>query len=1251
MRRLLLLLFSLILILWGRSILSGDGAAPAVALRDGLLVALVGVVLFALNSRPPRPDEPAAWLESGPTRLPPLAWIGYGVALLGGGWLAFALGDAGRNLLLPLLLWLGGLTVGLAAGREARPGPAQSEPAPVWSVENARRYLAEVERRNRQPATTDWFSLPPRLVAALLAGLTLLGLLLRLWNFAGLPDACTPAACDAALRGMAVLRAGGLHQLLTDATPAFTGLTALGLGLAGISQQTLLGLGLLLGAGLIPLYFAAARRFASPASALLATLIPVFSPLLIDQSRQPTPGLLLIFLALALLALRPPAANGSAARWAGTGALAALLLWAAPPPLLWLLLLWLLLSPPTRRADWPAYFIALAAAGLPRLVVGVGLPGAWDFAMAGLGQNGAELAGQLLRDGGVVAGLLAVAGAGYLLRSIRWPQGWLWSAGFLLAGVALLATPTPGLLLLAPALALLGLAGAGALDQLVSAFVGVWGIVLPPRRVLTGAALALSLLLAVGGMRELRALAEQGGAAAGADGAIGAYLYRFVQESGQSDGADVQVLVPYEVLNSPATQLAARGVLAGSPQIVPLDPVVHLPFTGPPFIEQGMSDLLYLLPADDHTFYRTLTAIYAGQTAEPILGRDGKPVAIAYRVSRAVAAAAQGLPAFYYPGEELNPLQEAAGTGRVGPLAFGWDVDRPVDGPFVLVGQGALYLPEGGSFGLRIRGGESMAVRLDLGTPSQPLAALDSQSGSREVEVALPQGFVPLALYAQSGPAPVAFGVEWRLPGGEWEVIPRAALYGANLPLDSGLLARYYGQREERGTDGVFDFGALTDAPLIGWRIEPWLSGGGLMNVSQAVVWQAKIAAPVEGTYGFVVEGGGPFQLEIDGILLLNSPGNEARQTSLLLSQGWHDLILRYRPEERSGVALRWQPPGIGGMEAISTDFFAPLPPDASVADRPLPPLPVAEVQPALAAQPAQQMPLLSSDAQPPAGSGPPSDLPDLPFSLVWQVGSCGADIEQFQQPRGVALNLYNELVYVADAGNRRVILRDLSDGGLVDYYTDDSFEEPFDLDVSLLGNVYLLDAVSQTIYQFVEPAGTALAQPSGTAFYRPRGMGMDLNGNFYVADTGGARVVKLVAGDGSVELQVGGPDSPLGQGQPVDALVLPTGAFFAVTAQDGTLWRLDTGESWPAVAPANTFDAPHFAGLTTSNFFLSDPERRTILYFSGAGAPLGQLRSELLTKPVGIGALILEGNVLLAVADSVSCQLSLWRAPLDVLP
>ena len=161
----------------------------------------------------------------------------------------------------------------------------------------------------------------------------------------------------------------------------------------------------------------------------------------------------------------------------------------------------------------------------------------------------------------------------------------------------------------------------------------------------------------------------------------------------------------------------------------------------------------------------------------------------------------------------------------------------------------------------------------------------------------------------------------------------------------------------------------------------------------------------------------------------------------------------------------------------------------------------------------------------------------------------------------------------------------------------------------------------------------------------------MDLNGNFYVADTGGARIVKVNGADGGVELQVGGPDSALGQGQPVDVMTLPTGALYVVTAQDGTLWRLDTGESWPAVAPANTFDGPHLAGLTTSYFFISDPERRLILYYNERGQPLGQLSSELFAKPVGVSALILENDVLLAVADSAACQLSLWRAPVDRMP
>ncbi|MBI3957778.1 MAG: hypothetical protein HY328_03135 [Chloroflexi bacterium] len=1253
MRRLLLLFISLALLLWGRAILAGDNAAPAVLLRDGLLVVLLGTLLFARNARDPATLNSGSESSSPSARLRLLAGAGLVAALVGGLWLAGSLAFTANEsgLLLPILLWLGGLTVGVAGLNWPQRIPTGETPT-VWSVESARRYLQRKSTQGAQAAQSP-LPLQKRTIWIGLLVLTSAGLILRLWNFAGLPGGCLAQECDAALAAMEFLRTDSLRTLFLTPFPAHTALTALFFALFGVSQNSTLLLGLLLGTALIPLFFAATSRFARSATALLGSLLVVFSPLLIALSRHPVPALLLLLLIVAWLALRPAAGDtGTAGRWAATGTLAGLTLLAAPAPLTWLLLFWFVVTPPGKRSQWLFYYLPLVTAALPRLAMGLGTGVFGDEPLTRFFPQAADLSARLLDEGGYLPALLALLGMAYLLRYIRWGQGWVWSAGFVLVGLPIFATVHPtDLHFLSPLLALLGISAVVALDQFVAEFARVWSPVVRPQRVLAGAAALLLVLLASGGVARLVVFAEQTGNAENSGyAAIGDYLYSRFESSVDNGGSDeTLVLVPQVVLNSPATQLAARGVLPLAAHIIPLDPVAHLPFTGPPFIEQGMGDLLYILPATDRSLRRYLPALYPGMAAQPIQDGQGETWAVAYPVSRAAAANAQGLSVLYFEGEDIGPLQEALDVRREGPLDFDWNGDAPLSPPFTMTGKGALYIPEAGSYGFRIQRDAGVTVRLELSSPIPPALALDTEAGREESVVDLPQGFLALTLLAQSGETGGALSIQWQRPGGHWEAIPRQALYNGALALGSGLLANYYGHVE--GADTGQGFGDLPGAPLLAWRVEPWLAENQLVHSSHAVVWQGNLAAPVEGNYTFSLSAGGPYQLEIDGILLLNTADGRPSTTSLLLSQGWHDLILRYRPSGSGTIQLTWQPPGGASAASIPPEFLAALPADAATAELPLPPLPEPEPQPALAQnEPRRDVPV-SPDLQPPAGNAPPTDLPDLPFSLAWQVGGCGADIEQFQQPRGVALNFYNGLVYIADQGNRRVILREMSDGALVDFYTDESFAEPFDLDVNLLGTVFVLDAVSQTIYELEEPQGIAIAQANATAFYRPRGMGMDLNGNFYVADTGGARVVKLSGTDGSIEWQIGGPDSLLGQGQPVDVMALPTGALYVVTAQDGTLWRLDTGESWPAVAPANTFDAPHLAGLTTSAFFLSDPERRLITYYSQEGRPLGQLRSDLFAKPVGVGVLIMNGEVLLAVSDSAACQVTLWRAPLETLP
>jgi hypothetical protein len=286
----------------------------------------------------------------------------------------------------------------------------------------------------------------------------------------------------------------------------------------------------------------------------------------------------------------------------------------------------------------------------------------------------------------------------------------------------------------------------------------------------------------------------------------------------------------------------------------------------------------------------------------------------------------------------------------------------------------------------------------------------------------------------------------------------------------------------------------------------------------------------------------------------------------------------------------------------------------------------------------------LSTELWQPQVRIPPAGLPPLPLTLNWQVGEgCGSDDRLLDQPHGVTIDLARQRILVADTANRRVVTFNLA-GELVGSLRDERFAEPFDLDLGADGAPLLLDALAQQIFRLdpindsVEPLQLA------ESFYRPRGIGTQLMNGLLVADTGGGRVVILSA-DNATAGQFGGRDSLLGRGQPVDALAT-NGALWAVTAEDGRLWQLDSGGSLLAVQPTNTLNGPHLAGLPGGTFFVSDPARSLVLYFSANGQPRAQLATMgSLVTPTGVAAVQSNEVVYLAIVDSATCTLSWWQA------
>jgi DNA-binding beta-propeller fold protein YncE len=275
-----------------------------------------------------------------------------------------------------------------------------------------------------------------------------------------------------------------------------------------------------------------------------------------------------------------------------------------------------------------------------------------------------------------------------------------------------------------------------------------------------------------------------------------------------------------------------------------------------------------------------------------------------------------------------------------------------------------------------------------------------------------------------------------------------------------------------------------------------------------------------------------------------------------------------------------------------------------------------------------------------------PPNLPLLISEPVWTVANgCGADDSQFASPRGLAVDAQNGRLYVADTENRRVVELMLADGSFVTAYALPGFQEPVDVAIDPQGTLLVLDAAAQTIFRMDRATGESATMALGTGFYHPRGFTIDWAGNIAVADTGGARVVVLDA-MGSFLTQFGGLDTGLGQGQPVDVLALDE-QLWAIAADHGRLWRLDLMGSVAVSDRATTLTGPQLAGLPDgSGFFMSDPVRRTVLYFAPTGQIIGELGyTDAFINPMGIATTFgPDGFVNLVVGDSTTCAISLWR-------
>ena len=1227
MRKLFWLLAALLLAFYAQTIWQTATVDTLFIVRDGLLVALIGAFCFALGSS--RLGDGTQPLLGHRLTIPGamLLYTGAACTLVGGlltTVIPLALGQRSGLILwwLGLLLLL--LSIGLRRAWQAQTTtPAGNSPVGV-----------------RSPG----FPLLPLLFV------TLIGIGIRLLVLSQLPAFCLGAECEGALS-------------LTPETP-WLALSTPALWLARASllltTDTLFSLRLgvaVLGMLTVAIFYLAAQQLAGRAAALLGALLLALSPWhsATDGSSGPwITALLVVTLALWLWLEGYRRQQG---RWAlAAGLLLGLLVYTnllgAASLLGWALLLWLLLlgllavgageqrqllgltllllggflviALPTLVTQWRTATLVngLDSAGLP-----------WSTLLLilfqqGLGAANGWAAVPLLTMG---LGAFVLVGLGLLLRNLlrHWLAGWL--LGGLVIFVVVLhytAEPMALALLLLPAL----LTATLALQQLFATFQQPWQPLLHPTRTLAGATLLL-LLFTAPAVGQLLEQSTQVRSTAEANLEVAMARYITTQRANLPDAA---IFAPASLTTSPSIRLVLDGATVDA--IQPLGDAFNALYSA-----AVIGDNLYLVPTAEGALLDLLQRLFPAALPEIQFDPEsGQPLFTGLLVTAAMQRAQLGLPGLLWEGDAPATAAPTLALPQLPSLQPIWPVDLPLDRPFTARWQGTLRVPVAGAYNLTIEGGDpAHFVTLQI---DQQLV-LDSSFNLTSQTLTFAKGFYPIELTVRrpdplTATLPAQVAIRWQRPDGVAEVIGGEYL-SLLTPPDWGLVGEYYSGSEWQGT------------PL-DQRKDPLIGLVTALPSPYSVRWQGKVAAERTGEYLFAVLAAPTSitRLLVDGTQLVDTslvPVPEGETASgyaegvLYLTQGWHDLTVDFAPDPAApGLQLFWQPPG-NGPTTLLPQYLAPTPGVLTV-DRPLPALPATvngEIGSGFA---------LSQGVEywKPQVRMPPTALGTLGMETQWRVGSCGNALDQLSQPHGVAISAARQLIYVADTGNRRVVEYGF-DGQPKQSYQSADWQEPFDIGLIDQSFPVLLDATTQLLYDLNPATGAITTRPQTVSFYRPRGLGIDEVGNLAVADTGGARVAFLAGGGESLGA-VGGPETAIGRGQPVD-VVTAGGQRWAITAEDGRLWQLDRGGSVTAVQPTDTLNGPQLAATPNGALFVSDPARRVVLYLAATGQPLAFFAPPDLLLPTGVATAMIDDLLYFTLVDSASCELGLWRTPITMLP
>ncbi|TAK24713.1 MAG: hypothetical protein EPO26_05740 [Chloroflexota bacterium] len=627
------------------------------------------------------------------------------------------------------------------------------------------------------------------------------------------------------------------------------------------------------------------------------------------------------------------------------------------------------------------------------------------------------------------------------------------------------------------------------------------------------------------------------------------------------------------------------------------DPATSLPFRDP----EGAT---VFLNAEATNQVATVLRLYPDATLKEHRNpAGGPPVLFEILVPPEIISRVQGSDVRIWAGAEPAGEPVARQTVRtIGELA-------PLDvaAPFIVEWRSILAAPEYGRYAFRLSGPASAVLKLD---------ETDLIKGGEEAGATLARGNHALSIVMPDAAAD-AVALLWRAPGDTaYAPVPPHVLFRSPVT-NNGLLGSYF-----RGTTWTGDPGLVQIDPGLQFRFH-------LLPLPRpySVEWRGKVYIPAEGAYRFGASSIDESWIYIDERLIVDNSRQIGAygEGGLVLSAGFHDIRVRFI--DRTGhtfINVFWTPPA-RQREPIPTEYL--FPPLGSYPDKVVPPPQprTAPPNPASAqAQPAAAPPPKPGPSNVQSRPGPGSNVPAVVGQTTAVVGAPGTANGLFNQPRAAALDRAGNL-YVADTENHRVQKFDASGTFVLAWGNAEELQEPLGIATDSSNNVLVLDSLPGWIKRYT-PHGTLIDQFGGpdARFYHPRSLSIDAADNTYVADTGGARVVKF-NGKGEQAQVFGTRGTAKGQiAEPTGAAADPFGNVWVADSANAKLVRFGANGSPDielSLPKAGSLHGPKVAADSVGSIYVTDPESGRVFIIGSDGTTRALIQSSDLKRPLGIVA------------------------------